>query len=142
MTAVNATATIRTLTMGIGTNMPIDEPGIEGLGVPDPKVAESVLDGRDGSIGGPEFSGPRALSWTVLINGTDQDDAMNGLADLNVAFASATDGVDVQLDLDLPGGGAVSYLGRPRGVVPDLTEVGEGFIKALVQFVALNPNPT
>lgn len=139
MTIVNATVTLRGLTVGVGTSYVIDEPGISGLGVPPTKTADTVLDQRDGSSGAPDWLDVRVLTIPLIILGTDQDDAFNLLAALNTAWLPTNDGVDLDLALTLPGWGDVVLVGRPRGVDVDATAAGDGTILALCRFDGLQP---
>lgn len=136
---VDATAELRSLTMGTGTSYAIEEPGIVGLGVPTTKTADTQLDGRDGSFGAPDFNDVRVITIPIVILGTDAADAFNKLDNLNDAWQPARDGVDLDLVLTLPGWGEVVLVGRPRGVVDDCALMGSGIIRALCRFDALDP---
>jgi hypothetical protein len=137
---INATVTLRGLPMGFGTAYRIDEAGIEGLGVPDTKTADTSYDGRDGVFAAPDYLEVRALTIPLVLNGADAAAAFNLLADINGAWAPAEDGVDLELALTLPSWGDVILIGRPRGVEVDLAEVGDGIILALCHFDGTNPN--
>lgn len=137
--SLDATAELRSFTMGTGTDYVIEEPGITGLGVPQTKTADTQLDGRDGSFGAPDFNDVRVITIPILILGTDAGDAFNKLATLSDAWEPARDGVDLDLVLTLPGWGATVLVGRPRGVVDDCELMGQGTIRALCRFDALDP---
>lgn len=136
---LDTTATLRSLTMGTGTDYIIEEPGITGLGTPDTKTADSVLGARDGSFGAPDFLDVRVITIPILILGADAADAFDKLDALNAAWEPCRDGVDIDLDLSLPGRD-VTLVGRPRGVVDDCSEMGQGTIRALCRFDGLDPN--
>lgn len=137
---ITATAVIRDLTLGTGTPYAWDVAGLGGMGTPEPKVAQTDYDGRDGSFAGPEFLGVRILTLPFVLLGTDPDDALNGLEELNIAFAPARDGVDVPLVLTL-GAKVYTYAGRPRGVDVDPALWKAGTLRALCTYVATSPTP-
>lgn len=140
MTTVPITVTLNGLVMGDGTDYPIDEPGISGLGVPTTKTADTVFDGRDGSFAAPDFLDVRVITIPLIIAGADADAAFSLLADANDAWAPARDGVDLELEMTLPVWGDVAFLGRPRGMDVDLSLVGDGIAKALCRFDATAPS--
>lgn len=139
MSEVAATVTLRTLTMGFGTQYRIDEPGISGLGQPPVKTADTQLDGRDGSFAAPDFKDVRAIIVPLILDGTSEDDCWTLAAALNDAWEPAEDGVDLELGLSLPVWGDLVLVGRARGVELDLTAIADGTALALCHFDALAP---
>lgn len=130
------------LTLGAGTQYQVDADGIGGLGVPDPKTADTALDGRDGSYAGPDFMGPAIITIPVVILGDDDDDLDDLVAALKTGWAPARDGVDVGLVIvGIPGSDG-TYVGRPRGLTLDLAQAKNLTAKALLRFDALSPIPT
>lgn len=126
-----------------GFGFSIDEAGIDGLGVPPTKTADTPLDGQDGSFGAPDFLDVRVLTIPINISGVDEGDVMDGLAILNEAWLPASDGVDLELHMQLPGWGHIKVLGRPRGATPgSYVEVGAGWLPVLCRFDCLDPTIT
>lgn len=134
-------AELNGLEMGTGTDYPIDEAGISGLGVPQTKSADTSYDGRDGVFAAPDYLDVAPITIPLILNGADTDAALALLDALNTAWAPARDGVDLELGIAVGTGWSKIYLGRPRGVEADLTEVGNGVILALCHFDATTPLP-
>lgn len=123
---------------GRGTDVLIDDPGVDGLGSPDAKTQDVDLDNADGVFGGPDYLQLRVVTIPVLIAvPSDPAAAMTDLADLRDAWAPVTD--DIPLAIQLPGGKFIVN-GRPRSLKPDLTEMSSGMIRALLRFDC--PDPT
>lgn len=130
---------LRALLMGATTIYEVDIAGLKGLGSPAAKTADTPLDGRDGSIGAPDFLDVRVITIPVVILGATPADAFDGLAALNTAFAPTADGVDLPLYFQVPGWGKVFVNGRPRSLEDDTSQAKNSVIKALGRFDALDP---
>lgn len=138
---IDTTGTIRDLDFGSGTQYQVDPAGIGGLGSPTVKTADTQFDGRDGSFGAPDFLDIRVITIPLIILGESPEDATSLLDDLNDAFAPCRDGVDITLELTLPGWGtARAWTGRPRGVDVDSASLKNSTLRALCRFDALDPN--
>lgn len=120
-----------------------------GLGVPAVKTTDVALDQQDGDYPGRDALTARILTFPVEwggqvpIGGGDfrpgtPADVMTDLTSLSSAWATAeTD--QVQLHMRLPGWGHFYVIGRPRGLVEDLTNLKSGEGAALLTFHALDP---
>jgi hypothetical protein len=133
------TVVLQGLTMGDGTDYPIGEAGISGLGVPKAKTQDTPLDGTDGAFGGTDNMDVRVLLIPIDVNATADSDAWTALDALNAAWAPVD--TDVQIDLNLGDFGTVSYMGRPRGLDLDSGLARQGVMTAIGEFDALDPNP-
>jgi len=132
----NWTATIRTLTIGDGTDYPILQPGISGLGLPAVRAADQPRGHLSGDVGGDDVFEKRTLTIPVGINKDTAELAMAALAALKAAWAPAS--ADIPLVLTVAGT-SFTYQGRPRGFETDVSFLGAGFISVLLTFEALNP---
>lgn len=101
------------------------------------KSADVDLDEADGEYAPPDHKAPAVITLEVTINEATAEDAMDTYLDLLAAFAPTA--TDVDLQLRLPGLGHVHFEGRPRGLVEDLTLLGQGVIRCLGTFKALDP---
>lgn len=132
----NWTATLRALTVGDGTDYPILQPGITGLGLPAVRTADQPRGHLSGDVGGDDVYDKRTLTIPVGIDATTAELAFDLLEDLKVAWAYSQ--VDLDLTLALAGVTRV-YSGRPRGCEADLASLGQGWVNVLLTFDCLNP---
>lgn len=93
-----------------------------------------------GSYGGTDRAASRIITIPVILKGTASSvgSAFKTLNDTTWALSTT----DIPLHLQLPGIGKFYVNGRPRGVGEDLSNAGEGLIRCLLTFVALDPTIT
>lgn len=133
-------ASLLGLVMGDQTDYQWGQAGIQGLGNPTAKTEDVELDFADGSVGSPEYRGPRTLLLHIVIAPTSEDpgDALDLFGELKVAWTPVTS--DIPLYIQLPGSfGLRYYNGRPRELDDDLSALRRGVITAVGTFVALDP---
>lgn len=126
------------LTFGAGTSYEIGPGGVEGLGTPEPRTADSERGARPGDVGGLDVAARRVLTVPLVVLGTSSASAMSLLEPLKVAWAESPV-VDVALQLRLPGIGLRRWYGRPRGLDVNLKALRSGVVEAFGTFDALDP---
>lgn len=109
-----------------------------GLGLPAPKTNDVDLDDADGSYPGRDRLTSRVLTFPVGFGGTTPAAVMDDLRTLSEAWTTVAVG-QVELHAQLPGWGHFYVVGRPRGLVEDLTNLKGGEGLALLTFHALDP---
>jgi hypothetical protein len=127
------------LLMGATTEYQIDVAGIKGLGNAPAKTADSQFAGRHGSSGAPDFFDVRMITIPIKVISDTPEDAWASFGALLNAWTVATDGVDVELHIQLPGFGHNFYIGRARGCDDDQSLLKNSIIGGLCRFDALNP---
>lgn len=127
-------AEIRGLLMGTGTEYEIGPGPIGGLGLPPIEDADRSHDHADGISAGRDYYGPRTITIPVLTHGDTDEIAAANFIDLCTAWERVTDGVDIELHLQLPGWGHVYVSGRPRGLIEDAEPLRGGVIASLCTF--------
>lgn len=138
--SIDFQASLLGLLMGDQTDYEWGDAGIQGLGNPAAKTEDVDLDFADGSVGSPEYRGPRTILCHLLIAPTSGDpgDAFDLFGELKVAWTPVS--TDIPLYIQLPGSfGLRFYNGRPRELEEDLTYLRQGVITAVGTFVALDP---
>lgn len=127
---------IRALLTGEGTDFEFGPEGIGGLDeLPVDGSGDVELDNEDGTYLGLDFTGPRTLTFPYEITKPGDPAAAGSLywATLRPAWAKSTS-IDLELHMQLPGIGHLMFMGRPRGLVPDLTLQKHGLIRAFAIF--------
>lgn len=124
------------VTVGNGTIYQFEGP-ITGLGVPSPRISDLDLP-TGGTVGGRDIAAKRTIGLAIYVLGDDASDVMTAVAALNAAWAPTS--TDVDLEINLPGMGAVIWTGRPRGVDLDLALLPYGVARARLVFDALDPD--
>lgn len=134
-------AELNGLLMGTGTEIQFGEGAIGGLGVPQVKTSDSPYDGQDGSAGAPDFLDVRVVTLPLLVVPASRDPGDAGLlwTGIELAWAPARDGVNVELHFQLPGWGHLFLIGRARGATLDASDLKSGVLEALCRFDALDP---
>ena len=130
------TVTLRGLTIGDGTDYPLTEPGPTGLGVPTPRIADQERGGLDGHVGGYDVLPRRVITIPVGVNATDDLEAWTLYDALKLAWKPSQEDIPLVLSF---AGATLTYMGRPRGLEPELSYVGQGWVSALCHFEALHP---
>lgn len=134
---------IRGTVTGAGTDFQIEEGGISGLGVPPAKTNDVDRGHASGAYFGRDYTGVRVITipYVISVNeGTDAEKAANAgglflwLCDLWEASET-----DIVLAMQLPGFGQVSFEGRPRGLVDDLSRLSVGVARGLATFMCGYP---
>lgn len=110
---------------------------LSGLGVPDAKTQDVVLNHANGVFANPDYLQMRSISIPVIIKDTPSN-AFSSFAALIAAWAPLTS--DIDLAFQLPGWGKIYVLGRPRGLKDDFKVANRGVIRALLRFDC--PDPT
>jgi hypothetical protein len=136
MTLTEWTAQLGSLTVGAGTDYVFDGP-ITGLGVPAPRTADLDLP-TGGTLPGRDLPARRTIGIPVAILGDNAAAVMDSVATLNAAWAPTS--TDTTLEICLPGMGTIRWVGRPRGVDLDLTDLYTGAARARLLFDALDPD--
>ncbi len=130
------TVTIRGLTIGDGTDYPLTQPGITGLGVPQTRTADQERGIYSGDVGGDDVLQKRVLTIPCGVNADTADEAWPLFEVLKTAWAPSY--ADLPLVISFAGT-ALTYNGRPRGLDADMAFLGNGFIAVLLTFEALTP---
>lgn len=123
---------------GPGTPYDWGPGGWSGLGLPPTKSQDFSLDQADGVYAGRDYLAERLLTFPIVWGGISQSDVMYGLGGLLTAWAPSRD-EDLELHLGLPGWGHVFFVGRPRGLVEDLSRLKSNEGAAFATFVATDP---
>lgn len=126
---------IRSTILGTGTSWITDRSGGRhpgGFGIPDTKADGDVdPDGQHGTYGGPDYMGPRIISWPFSCTNANYPA-------LRTLWLPIEDGAELTASFYLPWG-IETYVGRPRGLVDDLSESFFGRMHAVARFDALYP---
>jgi hypothetical protein len=130
------TATIRGLTVGDGTDYPLVQPGITGLGVPSTRTADQERGHLSGDVGGDDVLQKRVLTIPVGIDADTASAAWTLFVALKTAWAPSYEDIPLVLAI---ADTSITYNGRPRGLDADLVWLGKGWVSALCVFEALNP---
>lgn len=125
------------LLLGPGTPYRITDPGIGGLGVPEPKTTDTDLDLDAGVWLGRDYPSARLITLPLMI--AEADLAAAYLAFDTLAEAWAPTFSTGEMHMQLPGVGAVWFEGRPRGLTDDLTNLHAGIVLALASFYCGDP---
>lgn len=132
----NWTATLRALTIGDGTDYPILQPGVSGLGLPAARTADQPRGHLSGDVGGDDVLEKRVLTIPVGVNKDTAELAMAALNALKTAWAPSYSDLPLVLTV---AGVSLTYQGRPRGFEIDVAFLGAGFVSVMLRFEALNP---
>lgn len=132
----NWTATLRGVTVGDGTDYPITQPGITGLGIPNTRTSDQPRGHLSGDFGGDDVLEKRTLTIPVGINADTQGEAWTLLTALKTAWGPSL--LDIPLVLNIAGS-TLTYQGRPRGFDLQAPYLGQGWADVLLTFEALNP---
>lgn len=134
---------IRGLLTGVGTNFLIGDEGISGLGDVDVKSSDTDLAHADGVYLGRDHNGPRTITVPYLIRKPGDPATAGSLfyGTLRPAWIKS-EATDLELHLRLPGVGHLKAVGRPRGLVSDLTRQKFGLIRAFATFYCGDPTLT
>lgn len=124
--------------MGPGTRFDWAPPGWQGLGLPAWKTTDVDLEQGPGSFLGRDYLAARLLTFPVVWGGHGAEDVMLDLSDLVDTWAPSRS-VDLELWGKLPGWGRFFVVGRPRGLVEDLSGLKSGEGAALLTFLAGDP---
>lgn len=127
------------VTLGAGTAYEFTGP-IEGLGVPRPRTYDTPRGPSPGDAAAADIPGRRVVVLTVAVVGDGPADCWGKAEALNAAWAPVA--ADVALDIRMPGGATMRYMGRPRACDLDLTDLGQGTAAAHLTFEALDPTVT
>lgn len=130
---------IRSLTMGAGTDYPLIEPGVTGLGIPSIRANDQERGHLSGNVGGDDVLDRRVITIAVGINKTTASAAWTALTTLKTNWAPSY--VDLALTFTMAGVTLV-YYGRPRGLDADVLYMEQGWIPAQLTFEALVPFAT
>lgn len=124
---------------GLGSNgVSIDNSTtIDGLGVPDAKTQDVVLNYTDGSYANPDYLTMRLITIPIVMRGLSAT-IMASFKALTLAWVPQI--ADIDLAFQLPGWNKFYVLGRPRGAKADLQLMNRGAIRVLLRFDC--PNPT
>lgn len=137
---IDATATLRDLTIGSGTVYELKSWPEELLSTPTIREDDESRPRANGVIAADDFYGSLPFAFNVQVNAGSLAASELALADLRAAFArSAT---DLTLDARVKGSPAEYFLrGRPRGVVVkmDRQRALPGLIDARCLFTATDP---
>ena len=109
-----------------------------GLGLPAVKTSDVDLQEDDGAYPGRDLLEARVLTFPVGWGGSTPAAAMEDLATLSTAWAPSRS-TELELHAMLPGWGHFYVVGRPRGLVEDLSRLKNGEGEALLTFHALDP---
>ena len=109
-----------------------------GLGLPPTKTNDVDLQDADGAYPGRDRLSTRVLTFPVGWGGTTPAAAMNDLRTLADAWSPEAS-TTIELHAQLPGWGRFFVVGRPRGLIDDLTNLKAGEAVALLTFHALDP---
>lgn len=134
---------IRALLTGAGTDFLLGEEGIGGIGDVEVKALDTDLGHDDGVYLGRDHNGPRTITVPYLIK-KPGDPAAAGTAyysTLRPAWIKS-EATDLELHLQLPGIGHLMAVGRPRGLISDLTKQKFGLIRAFATFYCGDPTLT
>lgn len=132
----NWTATLRGVTVGDGTDYPITQPGITGLGIPNTRTSDQPRGHLSGDFGGDDVLEKRVLTIPVGINAETQGEAWTLLTALKTAWTPGP--LDVPLVLNIAGS-TLTYQGRSRGLDLQAPWMGQGWADVLLTFEALDP---
>lgn len=127
---------IRGTLTGAGTPWLLAFEGVGGLGVPQAKTHDTDLAHAAGAYFGRDFGGVRILTVPYIMRGTT---AATGAAFLNLNALWAPSEVDLPLHVRLAGLGHLSFVGRPRGLAEDLSQLNRGVARALATFACSSP---
>ena len=127
---------LRGLLHGPGTRYSWDGPWV-GLGLPATKSQDVELDQANGSYPGRDYLTSRLLTFPVAFGGSSPADVMLDLLELTEAWSPSL--VDLELHGQLPGWGHFHVVGRPRGLIEDLSNLKSGEGRAMATFVAHDP---
>lgn len=135
-------ATPTELLLGAGTPYQIAPDGIDGLGVPAPRVTDVSRHPADGSDAGFESLPPRLLTFPIQILGDTVAETVEAWRTLSTLWSPHPAG-EVALTLAIPGypDGGLTFYGRPRGLVDDGRRLTASppSVDVLATFVALDP---
>jgi len=136
---IDATATIRGLTIGAGTDYRWREWPRGLLGTPRIRSADIERAQAHGMIAGRDWMGSRAVVFDITVLGSGQADGETKLNELLEAFAPSE--TDIALDVRISGNPAEYRMyGRPRGVDDNLGRMTlTGKMRARCEFVATDP---
>ena len=101
------------------------------------KSQDVELDQADGSVAGRDYLSSLVLTFPAEFGGSGPADVMLDLADLLEAWGPSV--VDLELHAWLPGWEHFYVVGRPRGLVSNLSRMPRGEGAALLTFVANDP---
>lgn len=132
----NWTATLRGVAVGDGTDYPITQPGITGLGIPATRTSDQPRGHLSGDVGGDDVLDKRVLTIPVGIDKDTAEAAWTAIGVLKTAWAPSYS--DIALTLSMAGV-TVTYYGRPRGFDLQAPFLGQGWADVLLTFEALRP---
>lgn len=130
------TVTVRGLTVGDGTDYPLVQPGMTGLGVPATRTADQERGHLSGDVGGDDVLQKRVLTIPVGIDAVTASAAWTLLVALKTAWAPSYEDIPLVLAI---ADTSLTYQGRPRGLDADLVYLGQGWASCLLVFECLNP---
>lgn len=125
--------------IGAGTIWGNDSAGWTGIFGATVKTQDTPLPLAPGAVAATDSPDVRVITAAVTTAHSSNTvaECIEAMQDLEDAFAASP--VDVELHLRLDGLGHVYFVGRPRGVVFDVSRLALGEASALCQFVALDP---
>jgi hypothetical protein len=137
MAATLWTVTLRGLVMGEGTDYPITQPGITGLGIPSARTADTQRGMWSGDVGGDDVLEKRVLTIPVAVFGDTFPDFWTNFLAFKAAWVSSA--VDIPIVINFGGEASLTYNGRPRmaEAAPDF--MGSNTATCLCIFECLNP---
>lgn len=133
-------ASVSGLLMGASTPYQFGAGFIDGLGNPKVKTADVPLHGQEGSVGGPDYRGPRVFIFHLEILQDGAANAMDALTLLKAAWLPTSE--PIALHIQLPGLGHYFWMGFPDEVEADIKQLRSGRIQCLCTFRALDPQGT
>lgn len=133
-------ASLSGLLMGASTPYQFGEEFIDGLGNPKPKTNDVELHGREGSVGGPDYRGPRIFIFHLEILEDGPANAMDALTLLKAAWLPTAS--PIELHIQLPGMGHYFWTGFPDTVEANVKQLKNGRIQCICTFRALDPQGT
>jgi len=122
---------IRGTLTGRGTPWLLAFEGVGGLGVPPAKTHDMDLGHAAGAYFGRDYGGVRILTVPYIMRGPT---ATVGASFLNLRVLWAVSEIDIPLHMQLAGLGKLAFVGRPRGLAEDLTQLNVGVARALGTF--------
>lgn len=130
-------ASILGLLIGDGTPYIWGTAGVQGIGVPNTKTADTPLGNQDGAYGAADYRDVRPIICHLEIVQDTDTEALAAFITLREAWQPTL--ADIPFYIQLPSIGLVFYNGRPRGLEEDLTDLKQGHITCIGTFVALDP---
>lgn len=128
---------IRGTLTGATTPYPISFENVGGLGVPEAKTNDTTLAHAPGAYLGRDYTGVRVITIPYVLRGTAATVGAN-LLTLGTLWASSE--TDLPLHMRLPGMGHLTFTGRPRALLDDLSMLNRGAVRALATFVCGDPS--